>query len=258
MCFCLPYAINGFLGDIGPRRYPVVGGLPSTWDGTAVSYSYDSYFGGGYQFTASNEYYQLDTGGLGILATLTNSSYFLWVSGCTSGTRDGNGNISYSERPDSTSIWKFYTHGNQSPFDKFGIVHRDNGSVLTSQTTSDSNTDIEDGGLHMVGITKSGQSCRLFKDGVFTNAFSLAGDDDLTVGDPYIGWDLNDTVTTNTRFRDKMHMQTAWGRTLSDEEVMLLWQPATRFDFLREVNKTIYLPTSILDYRQSMMTMTGY
>ena len=231
MAFCFIYQ-NSKFRDVGPRRYKLKAGSKVINANFKVLYDAETgQQGGDHGPDAEDNYWEIETGGRGILSNLADSSYFVWVSNVTSSDDALNGDVTYCERPSSTPIWKFTTHGDSVGESTPSFIHRDNSSTLTRVHCT---TSIEDGGTHLVGFTKKGTTLRYFVDGVFTNEITISGNDTLTTDDPSIGVDL--TEVSSTGLNEYMFSHYGWARALSDLEARSLYDLKTRWDMFSKPN----------------------
>ena len=229
MAFCFIYQNSKFV-DVGPRRYRIKPSS-SVLDPT-FSVDFDSETGqqgGNHGGTSNDSYWEIETGGRGILSNLPDSSYFVWVSGVNSGNDAATGSTTYCERPSGTPIWKFTTHGDSVGEDTPCFIHRDNSGTLTRVHST---TSIEDNALHLVGFTKKGTSLRYFVDGKFTNAVTLSGNDVLDKDDPSIGIDLDSA--SNSVVSGMMFSHYGWARAITDDEARSLYDQKTRWDLFKK------------------------
>lgn len=154
-----------------------------------------------------------------ILSNLTNSS--LLVSAMVpGGTSSGGGKALYCERGSSgNDIWKLEWSGPSQP-PRVRFTHRNDGGTLT-QTLGTSTAGLNDGGPHVIGITKAGTALRHFRDGLFDGATTLGGNDTFTNAtlEARIGSDKGDNTVTFTHF---IGFAAAFNRTLGDGEMAFL------------------------------------
>lgn len=229
MAFCFMYQNSKFV-DVGPRRYRIKPGsrvIDANYK--TVIESTTGLEGADHGPNSEDNYWEIETNGQGILSNLANCSYFVWISGATSSDDAPNGDTTYAERPGSTPIWKFTTHGDSVGESTPAFIHRDNSSSLTRVHCT---TSIEDGEMHLLGFTKSGTALRYFVDGQFTNAATLNGNDTLTTADPSIGVDPTGISTTGVN--ELMYGHYGWVRTLSDLEAFQIYDKKTRWDLFQE------------------------
>lgn len=225
MAFCFIYQNSKFV-DVGPRRYRIKPGSKNLHANfRIISESGTGLQGADHGPNSENNYWEIETNNQGILSNLADSSYFVWISNVTSSDDAPNGDTTYSERPSSTPIWKFTTHGDSVDEGTPCFIHRDNSSNLTRVHC---NTSLEDSEMHLVGFTKKGTALRYFVDGKFTNSVTLNGNDTLDTDDPCIGADLTGVSTTGVN--ELMYSHYGWARALSDDEAKGLYNPKTRWD----------------------------
>ncbi len=188
--------------------------------------------------TGRNDHYELDTGGAGVFAALSQLTFAFWTDAMTSRTQ---GATIWSERPSGNPIWKVTGPGDSAiGVSNWGLVRRNTDASGLTRIANDTN--VTTAGLHLWAMTIDGATLNYYRDGISDGGPHTYSTGSITADDPHIGWD--DQGSTTSAAASPIHMIMGWNRVLSLGELRALWTPQFRWDIYDQGYRYTSIPAA--------------